>query len=62
MKVTILDTHSISYLQCFCCENVFDVSDHSWTVLRFDRVLGVVRAVELDGVVADPVREVLRLL
>ena len=52
----------MSYLYSFGCENVFDVSDHSGTVLGLDRVLGVVRAVQLDGVVADPVREVVGLL
>ena len=41
---------------------MFDVSDHSGTVLGLDRILGVVRAVQFDGVVADPVREMLGLL
>ena len=52
----------ICYLYGFGCKNVFDVFDHSRTVLGLHGVLGVVRAVELDGVVADPVREVNGLL
>jgi hypothetical protein len=38
---------------------MLNVPDHSRAVLGFNRILGVVRAVQLDSVVADPVDKML---